>query len=302
MQDAILSAFLVGSVRPLTEPEKRDLLPLLRECLRRGAAAWPELHVSEADFARHLGRAVAGQNRDLAEALRTLHAEDLFLACACLHRVPRALAIFDSLYLAGIDRWQPLAEAGAAVVDEIRQILRNKLFLPSAEGAPKIASFSGCGSLASWVAVVARRTALSMIRRDKRQQRDIADEMGLVASAGLCDPEIEYLRDRYRSDLREAFRNGFCKLSQRDRLILRLNLMEGLTLEKIGVIYGVHQSTVSRWVQAARESMKDEVHRFLAEHLLIDPSDVGSLIRLLPSALDLSLAGTTSTHEMSADS
>jgi RNA polymerase sigma-70 factor, ECF subfamily len=301
MDDPIFAAFVSGLDGSLSlRVDVHEVSRLLQESVDAGVRAWPTLNLAAESFAWHIGRTLANDGDELVFAMERLHVADFFLACACVHRVVGAIETFDTVYLAPIARREPLASADTALIDEVRQNLRNRLFLGSGTNAPKIASYSGNGALRNWVAVVARREAYSLLRRERPRDRELTDDvMALLPSA--CDPEIEYLRGRYRSELEEAFRAGFRKLMPRDRLIMRLNIIQGLSMGKIGLIYGVNQSTVSRWMHAARETVREEIHRIVAERLFIDPEELVSLIRQLPSSVELSMAATLTNHELAAN-
>ena len=66
--------------------------------------------------------------------------------------------------------------------------------------------------------------------------------------------------------------------------------MDGLRLAEIGRLYGVHESTVSRWVTRAAEEVADQTRRRLTDRLSLSGSSVDSLARLVRSQLDLSIA------------
>ena len=79
-------------------------------------------------------------------------------------------------------------------------------------------------------------------------------------------------------------------LGERDRLLLRLHLVSGVSVENIGNMYGVSQSTASRWLAKAREDVAGEAQRLLRERLGVAPSEVASLADLVASQLDLSMS------------
>ena len=63
-------------------------------------------------------------------------------------------------------------------------------------------------------------------------------------------PELRYLQERHREDFAGALKDAFLLLSSKQRNILRLRHLQGLTDERIGALYRVHQSTVTRWMAA----------------------------------------------------
>src|SRR5205085_10230752 len=103
-------------------------------------------------------------------------------------------------------------------------------------------------------------------------------------------PEIAYLKERYRVDFEHALRKALQVLSERDRALLRLHLVSGVTVERIGKMYGVTQPTASRWLAQARASMLDEIKTTLGKRLGTSPDELASLAGLVASRLDMSLS------------
>src|SRR5689334_11832139 len=163
-----------------------------------------------------------------------------------------------------------------------------------------IATYSGRGPLGAWVRVVAVRAALTMIR-DARigaraGQRAASEALGAQMPV---DPELNFLKGRYKEDFAAAFQGALLAIADRQRALLRLHVVAGLTLEKIGAIYEVDRSTVSRWLAQAREALLEETERGLRARLGIAPAEFQSMARLLTSQLEIDLpellrtAGTT---------
>jgi RNA polymerase sigma-70 factor (ECF subfamily) len=71
--------------------------------------------------------------------------------------------------------------------------------------------------------------------------------------------------------------------------VLRLHLVEGLALERIGAMYRTHKSTVSRWLARARQQVLEGTRARLAERLRLSPDELHSLLRDVPGQLELSL-------------
>jgi RNA polymerase sigma-70 factor (ECF subfamily) len=71
--------------------------------------------------------------------------------------------------------------------------------------------------------------------------------------------------------------------------MLRLHFVEAVPLDKIGRLYEVNKSTVSRWLARARETLLKEMRQALAERLDMANPDVDSLIRLAVRHFELSL-------------
>src|SRR5688572_5919507 len=65
--------------------------------------------------------------------------------------------------------------------DDLRQILREKLFVATPEHAPTIAQYNGAGSLESWLRVIATRLFIDLGRRKDRAREASSDPTTLDA-------------------------------------------------------------------------------------------------------------------------
>ncbi len=264
-------------------PEPAALEARLRAMLAEGRAAWPQIALEDEVFARHLGAIWSVRKAKLDD----LRGADLYLACACARGDDRALAALEpqlAQACASLPRGTP------ALSDEIRQDLREKLLVAHDEEPPLIATYSGEGPLATWLKVTAVRAAL---RKQRGQSREVALDDAPLPEAGLSssrpDPELDYLKLRHGEDFRAAFRDAAQALSPRDRVVMRLYYVDGLGVEKIGAMYQVHASTVTRWMQGSRETMMLETRRLLGERLRLSGGEVESLLGILRSGMQASL-------------
>jgi RNA polymerase sigma-70 factor (ECF subfamily) len=107
-----------------------------------GRAAFADVALDQTTFVRHLERHVG----DDAEPA-TLHAGDLYLACACAAGDPRALAHFERLYLTQLGAYVARIDRSADFLDELAQILRARLLLGSLDKPAPILGYSGRGPL-----------------------------------------------------------------------------------------------------------------------------------------------------------
>jgi RNA polymerase sigma-70 factor, ECF subfamily len=249
----------------------------------RGRAAHPTLDVAAPDFAAHLGRCGAvptGGDRDV-------HAEDLFLACACLQRVPGAVERLQEAHRPSVLRQARRTSDGPEFLDEVVQRLWDALFVGG--GAPRLATYSGTGPLERWLAVSAQRIAFMIVRHEGAEGR-AREEIAARDDVAFADPEMAAIKQRYREPFQRAVEAAISALDPRDKMIYRMHLVEGLSMEQIGRAYQVHQSTISRWLAEARERVLDGARQRLRVELALPPAEFDSLMRLLVSQLDLNLS------------
>jgi RNA polymerase sigma-70 factor (ECF subfamily) len=244
--------------------------------------------VDEAAFRAHLARVGVGDGP-------MAHEDDLELAFACALGNDAALREFEARYAREIPAALSRLRADAATIDEVHQLVREKLFVARPGATPKIADYTGKGSLLAWLRAVVVRTALDQKRKQARApgsptaSGSTDDDPLMAVTSASDDPELEHVRARYQGPFKQAFADALGALEPEDRNVLRLFVVDGLNIEKIGALYGVHRSTVARWIAHARESLVAETRRLLSERLHVDTQEFESLTRLCRSRLDLSL-------------
>lgn len=250
---------------------------------REGREAWPGVEV-DADRLRQF---IAERHSDVSAPLGDLCLRDLYLACACVGGDGVALASFERVVM-------PVAaaaatRAGATDVDEVCQIVRDILFVGPADRAPAIARYSGHGNLKAWIRVIAAREAYRIGRRDKGRVGAQDEALFDVLTEGTEDPQLDYLKQHYREQFRAAFRAAVGELERRERTALRLQVLDGLSIDEIGATYNVHRATAARWLARARDHLLVETRKQMAAQLGIQRTEVDSIIRMISSQLDVSL-------------
>ncbi|WP_224240488.1 sigma-70 family RNA polymerase sigma factor [Hyalangium gracile] len=268
--------------------EQLGIEALLAELLASARAAWPELAVPEATFLRYLAERLPAEG-SLPEALRGLHATDLYLACACVQGLPLAHVALDTRFLPKVDTAVARVEGSGDGAAEVRQHLRERLLTPEEGRPPRIADYQGTGPLMAWLRAAAVRTALNL-RRSAHRRAHAEEEAIAEGSVTGGDLELDYLRRRHQADFRAALSEALASLPARERTLLRLHFVEGLSLERIGAMYQTHKSTVSRWLARAREEVLSQVRGKLAERLQLSADELQSLLRVVRSQLDASLS------------
>jgi RNA polymerase sigma-70 factor (ECF subfamily) len=180
-------------------------------------------------------------------------------------------------------------------VDEAFQAVLAKLFLPAPGAAPKIDEYAGRAPLRSWLAAVASRTMIDLRRRAAAKPETPTDGCaeGLPARA---DPELDYLKARYRAEFEGALQAAALALDDRPRALLRLHFCAGMSIDALGAVYGVGRSTAARWLASARGEFLKRTKQILFERLGVDSSEYRSIAALVRSQIELS-AGTLFGHE-----
>lgn len=239
-------------------------------CLEAGRAAWPDVAVDAGSLAEYLA------DKDGAG-----HLADLYLAHAVLERRPGAVDAFCAAVLPAIDA--PLRHLGAdpARLDELRQVVLDVVIVGAARG-PALAGYAGRSELRGWLRSVAVRVALKAWSRERRgEPLEEWDELG----EAIADPAILHLKAKYADEVAAAFRAAVAGLTARQRTLLRLHHLDGLTVDDLARMYTIHRATAARWVAAAREAVFEDTRARLQQRIGLDDSEVVSVVRLVQSQL-----------------
>jgi RNA polymerase sigma-70 factor (ECF subfamily) len=223
---------------------------------------------------------------DLETALEPNLLHELFLACACTRGDASAIGRLEASYFPSLAAALGCMRLGPAGVDEVLQRLRAHLFLPRRDSEMGIASFRGRGALVSWLRVSAVRIACKLIDEGQKQRSNGDEQLARLASVG-SDLESHYVKAWTRDAFKRAFAEAVGELSPRDKTLLRLHYVDGMSLDGIGVSYRTHRATAARWLAAARQQLLDRTRaRLVAEHR-IPLAECDSIIRGAQSRLEL---------------
>ncbi|CAM3132559.1 sigma-70 family RNA polymerase sigma factor [Corallococcus sp. ZKHCc1 1396] len=277
---------------PLPEPERIEAA--LVTAVEHARSRWPGLTLEAEPFVAFVAERLSFDAPVLEALGATDTLDELYLAFGCLRHDRVALRLFEHTYLRDVGAFVSGVDRAPAFVDEVRQVLREKLFTAAAGSEPKIADFTGGGALGGWVRVAALRIALNLKRAQARAEA-VAHEPMEAALGEDLGPELAHLRSRYREAFTEAVRASLGHLSDRDRTLLRLYHVEALSLEAVAALYRVHASTVSRWLSRAREQVAQATTRQLCERLGVGASSVDSIAALVVGQVELSLTRLLAT-------
>ncbi len=291
---ATLAAVSLGdtflSVQRASWDARAEDPPALTAALERvaseGRAAWG-VEIAPEVLAAYLAQRAPDRTEPLA-ALRAMHTTDLYLACACSGGDARAIARFEADVL-------PAAEPAIARIDRDPGFVRDLLhevrvrLLVSEDGPPRISAYLGRGPLTSWVQVVAMRAAYDAKRAKPAEVLEDADALAVLPFDGE-DAELARMRSELAGPFKRAFGEALAGLDARERNVLRMYLLEGVSSEAIGRMYRVHRATVARWIASIHEQLLAQTKKRLSKELKVSSNELESLMRLLTSRLEVSIA------------
>lgn len=259
--------------------ERLDLL--WRACVR----AWPTIALDRARYVAHLDARL--QPAEIG-ALTPERAADLYLACACAQAIPGAATCFR-------DHFTPLLRAhlrdsDASGIDaaDLLQLVLSHVLVAEHDGAARIDAYGGRGSLAGWLRVVARRIAHNA-RRNRSDHADALPQRFEDRLADELDPELDYLKAHYRAAFRVALATVLAELSARERTLLRMQVVDGLSATGVATIFRVHRATAKRWLAEVRERVLSGTRARLMGELGVDLRELDSIMRMIESNLAVSV-------------
>jgi len=220
----------------------------IQRLFERGKQAWPTIDVALPRLAAFVGAHAEGE-----AAIDALHADDVYLACACADAQPAALAAFEARFLSEVPLFLRGVDRSEATIEEVKQLVRERLFVASPDRRPKIAEYSGRGALGSWLRVVTLRVAANRRRTDKNHA-PLDEERDAPAMLTAIDPDLALVRTKYKREFADALRAAFGGLS-------------------------------------AREGLLDRTMALLGERLKLSTHELESLLKVVRSTLDVSLRG-----------
>ncbi|WP_394822961.1 sigma-70 family RNA polymerase sigma factor [Pendulispora albinea] len=241
------------------------------------------------NFVRHLAERAA-----IGNVPHDTYAGDVYFAYACIRRVGGAVEAFYQTFDHVIRRVISHRGTSRDMVDDTVQSVYERLLVGAAGSRPKLADYAGTGPLRSWVASAAATTTLMIHRavgRRREQPRCDMDEVREVAA----QPDLDYMKRKYKVELEDAIAMAFIHLGHRDRALLRLHLCQRLSIDKIGAMYDVDRSTAARWVKAALERVMEAARQEACRKLQVSESQCRSIAGLVQSELHVSILRLLST-------
>lgn len=271
-----------------------------QDLLARAHAERPARWVEDAAFVAHARRFATTD-----EARAALHAGDLYLACACAAGVPEALEALEREHLARIREFAASVDSSPEFVKELTQRLRARVLVGGGggggggvggggvgggggggdEAAPRIATYSGRGSLGGWIRVAAVRLARDLSRAERaeaRKREDLAPE--------AVDPELGYLKRAYGEAVSRAVQDALAALDGDARTLLKMHYVDGLSIEQVGVVFGKSRATSARMLASARMTLLASIRERLVGVVGVRADEADSLLAFVRSRLDVSLA------------
>jgi RNA polymerase sigma-70 factor len=213
--------------------------------------------------------------------LKSLHLEDLALACACSEGIEQAWEFFIAHFRQDLRNAASAMLRGSGRADDARaEELADSLYAElygvrsSTDGRRKslFEYFHGRSKLSTWLRAVLAQKQVDMFRTtgrtvslDAEMEGDVPHELADRAASVPADPDPD--RERYIGRFERALSAALASLAPRERMILACYYVDQLTLAEIGRILREHESTVSRQLERMRGALREGVTQALRHEM-----------------------------------
>src|SRR5213075_2756151 len=82
---------------------------------------------------------------------------------------------------------------------------------------------------------------------------------------------------------------ALAELAAEDRNLLRMSLVDQLSIDEIGTIFGIHRATAARRLAAVRDQVQERTRKIMVQRLKLGRSELKSILGFIRSHLDLSI-------------
>lgn len=228
-----------------------DLADRLATLDARARAAWPTFTVEREEFLAYLAVRLAPSATP--DILAKVFAEDLYLACGCARGAPEALVACERAYAHTVERGLDAINLPVSLRDEVWSRLRARIFVATPDAPPAIASFTGTGSLKKWLRVAATRLGLNVLRELHREAPLVEHDLPDAAD----DLALGHLKRTYQAAFKKAFAEALAALTAEQRTLLRMHVIDKLTIDDLAGMHKVHRTSTARWLREAREALSE---------------------------------------------
>lgn len=183
------------------------------------------------------------------------HLSDFHLCHECLEGKSSAIAQFRKGFEAVTTSYLIGAGAVRKEAMEVVGCLWADLLMPNGDRPPRLRGYDGSCALQTWLNTVALNRLLSIKRKKRRWEKLIVE--------GDRDDAVGMRKSRVQSDLdelaeapliaimRTAVETAFLSCEPEDFVLLQLKHCDRLHIAELGVMFGCHESVISRRIDRA---------------------------------------------------
>lgn len=239
---------------------------MYRDCLRElyEASEGEDIGLSFADFVQcllDLGRNELGPDISRSQAIdfcSKLHLKDLALAQACSRGIAVAWERFVCRYRGRLYAAALVLVKDEPLARELSDSISGDLFGSGARDGdmriPKLASYTGRGSLDAWLKAVLTH---AYVDRYRSERRVVSLERHLDSLKSLVSEGVE--RSTGDPRLNDAIKEAFLQCRAEKRFLLAAYFFDKKTLAEIAGTLKVHESTVSRRLNRTLHELRKSI-------------------------------------------
>jgi len=285
----------------------REIDHLLSRAQRRYNVSLEDLSAAlHSSARRQLGESEPPSETEISPDLKpvtpalfdAVNIDDLCLAIACAKGDDAAWEDFYRdyrSYLLSIARTmtsdaaaaEQLADSTFADLYGLRESAGNRI--------SKFSFYSGRGSLKGWLRAVVFQLSADHHRQTSRlvQTEEAEDLERLVAAPdkpnGGSNAGTSFEATRYREAVSDSLGRAIGELDQRERLLIAYYYYDELTLREIGLMFEVHEATISRWLTKVQKHIRKLVEKNLVRDHRFNRRQIGEALEQASQELDFSL-------------
>jgi RNA polymerase sigma-70 factor len=216
---------------------------------------------------------------DVEAYLKSLHLEDLALACACSEGIENAWEFFIAHFRQDLRNAASAMLRGSGRCDDTRaEELADSLYAElygvrsTVDGRRKslFEYFHGRSKLSTWLRALLAQKQVDMFRTSGRTVSLEAEMEGEVPRELACRTEsipADPDREKYLGRFDRALSTALASLTPSERMILACYYVDQLTLAEIGRLLREHESTVSRHLDRLRRALRESVTQALQREM-----------------------------------
>jgi RNA polymerase sigma-70 factor len=213
--------------------------------------------------------------------LKSLHLEDLALACACGEGIEKAWEFFIAHFRQDLRNAASAMLRGSGRADDARaEELADSVYAElygvrtGADGRRKslFVYFHARSKLSTWLRAVLAQKQVDVFRTSARTvslEVEMEEETPrqFTGRAGSVRANPDPARERYLGRFDRALSTALAGLTPRERMLLACYYVDQLTLAEIGRMLREHESTVSRQLERMRRALRESVTHALQREI-----------------------------------
>ncbi|MEW6207614.1 MAG: sigma-70 family RNA polymerase sigma factor [Acidobacteriota bacterium] len=244
---------------------------VVTQAYREAQSLYGTLDLSIDTYFTHLASIIQkylGQSPKKMEARNFLgktHTTDLYLTIACAQGNTDGWEQFFKLYRSFVFGLAKHFCSNESVGDDLADSLLSDLFMPDRSNRPRIASYDGQSSLATWLRVIVAHRASDERKLKWNSVERLDDLPDLSDLDSLERMDASARASKYRLMILNTLRGASRGLTDRERYILLMIYGESLKTKEVARLLDIHPSMVSKHLRQIHRKIRQEVVSILAE-------------------------------------